>query len=105
MVSNKLLKHGFSASAILSFTRASITNPSLFTFHRGTIHLILLLYMDNIILTGNDYVALRCFMDFLGHEFEIKDLGHLHCFLGIEVRPMTVGLYLSQTKYTLNLLK
>lgn len=44
-------------------------------------------------------------MDLLGHKFEIKDLGPLHYFLGLEVRPTSIGLHLSQTKYAFDLLK
>lgn len=63
---------------ILRWFLQSIDDSSLFTFHHGTIHLVLLLYMDDIVLTGNDFVALWHFIDLLGHEFEIKDFGPLH---------------------------
>lgn len=36
----------------------SLADPSLFTFHHGETHLILLLYVDDIVLIGNNYVAL-----------------------------------------------
>lgn len=48
-------------------------------------------------------MALRHFMDLLGHEFEIKDLGTLH-YVGIKARHTTIDLHLSQTKYVLDLL-
>ena len=41
----------------------------------------------------------------LARSFEVKDLGHLHYFLGIEVAYSTQGIYLSQRKYALDLLK
>ncbi|KAM2950442.1 hypothetical protein COP2_000046 [Malus domestica] len=45
------------------------------------------------------------FMDLLELEFESQDLGPFHYFLGLEVRPTSVGLHLSQRKYALDLLK
>jgi hypothetical protein len=41
----------------------------------------------------------------LRDKFDIKDLGHLKYFLGIEVAHSKMGLFISQRKYTLDLLK
>lgn len=83
-----------------------MAEPSLFTFHHGMTDLILLLYVyENVVSTRNNFVALRRFMDRLSHEFDIKDLGPLHYFLGREVRCASVSLHLSQTKHALDLLK
>ena len=41
----------------------------------------------------------------LSKDFEIKDLGKLRCFLGIEVARLKKGIFLSQIKYVLDLLK
>lgn len=40
--------------------------------------MILLLYVDDIVLTGNIPKLLSSFIATLGHEFDIKDLGVLH---------------------------
>ena len=40
----------------------------------------------------------------MGKAFEVKDLGRLKCFLGIEVARSAKGIALSQRKYTLDLL-
>ena len=42
--------------------------------------------------------------DFLSHQFEMKDLGHLSYFLGLEITHSTDGLYITQAKYTSELL-
>ncbi|CAL8157615.1 unnamed protein product [Prunus armeniaca] len=42
--------------------------------------------------------------DYLATEFEMKDLGGLKCFLGIEVARSQQGIFLSQRKYVLDLL-
>ena len=66
--------------------------------------MILLLYVDDIVLTGSDSSLLSTFISTLGVEFEIKDLGPLHYFLGIEVTSLHSGIHLSQTRYTVDLL-
>ena len=46
--------------------------------------LIILLYVDDLILTGDELLILSC-KDDLAKEFEMKDLGLLHYFLGFEI--------------------
>ena len=41
----------------------------------------------------------------MADEFEIKDLGNLNYFLGIEVARLREGISVSQRKYTIDLLK
>lgn len=66
--------------------------------------LILLLYVDDIILTGDNSELLTSFIDVLSTEFRMKDLGPLHYFLGIEACHGFDGLYLTQSKYARDLL-
>jgi len=46
---------------------------------------ILLLYVDDMIVTGDDIVILQCTETLLHQQFEMKNLRLLHYFLGIEV--------------------
>jgi transposase InsO family protein len=66
---------------------------------------ILLVYVDDIIVTGDDFAGIANLKQQLVKEFEIKDLGKLKYFLGIEVARSKHGLFISQQKYTLDLLK
>ncbi|XP_022020116.1 uncharacterized mitochondrial protein AtMg00810-like [Helianthus annuus] len=64
----------------------------------------LLVYVDDLILTGNDPNALKSFISCLHNEFAIKDLGELNYFPGLEVTYTSNGLFLNQSKYALDIL-
>lgn len=66
---------------------------------------ILIVYVDDIILTGDDFGEMEKLREVLGKEFEIKDLGQLKYFLGIEVARSKDGIFVSQREYTIDLLK
>ena len=74
-------------------------DSSLFVKTVGSTLIILLLYVDDIIITGNDSMAIQHVIQSLTSEFDIKDLGHLHYFLGIQISRTGTGLFLSQQKY------
>jgi hypothetical protein len=57
-----------------------------------------------MVLTGSSSSLIRTFITRLSKEFSMKDLDDLHYFLGVEVQPNEKGLFLSQTKYALDLL-
>ena len=69
---------------------------------KGTI--LLLLYVDDMIITGDDLNDIQELKVFLNQQFEMKDLGHLSYFLGLEIIHSTDGLYITQAKYTSELL-
>lgn len=59
--------------------------------------LILILYVDDLLITGEDHLIIKC-KEELASEFEMKDLGLLHYFLGLEVWQKSDGIILSQGK-------
>ena len=69
---------------------------------KGTI--LLLLYVDDMIITGDDLSGSQELKVFLNQQFEMKDLGHLSYFLGLEITYSTYGLYITQAKYAYKLL-
>ena len=66
---------------------------------------ILIVYVDDIILTGDDEEEISNLKKLLNREFETKDLGKLRYFLGMEVARSKEGLVINQRKYVLDLLK
>ena len=64
----------------------------------------ILVYVDDMILTGNDAQEIALVKSQLDHLFKIKDLGQLKIFLGLEVARSRKRIFLNQRKYTLELL-
>ena len=70
--------------------------------NKGTI--LLLLYVDDIIITGDDLSGIQELKNFFSQQFEMKDLRHFSYFLGLEITYSTNGLYITQAKYASELL-
>jgi len=81
------------------------SDHSVFVHHTKSGLMILVVYVDDILLTGSDSVALTEIKKYLKRHFVTKDMGKPRYFLGIEVAYQKHGLLLSQRKYTLNLLE
>lgn len=73
-------------------------------YHHENKHLYILVYVDDIIVTGNDESLISKLITDLNKHFAIKDLGHLHYFLGIEVTNSDGIYHLGQAKYIIDLL-
>ncbi|XP_028098760.1 uncharacterized protein LOC114298399 [Camellia sinensis] len=66
--------------------------------------LIVCLYVDDIIYTGNNSAMFDDFKQSMMIEFEMFDLGLMHYFLGIEVAQTSAGIFISQKKYVREML-
>nr|GFA86961.1 putative reverse transcriptase, RNA-dependent DNA polymerase [Tanacetum cinerariifolium] len=64
----------------------------------------LIIYVDDMVITGNDEEAIKRLKEGLFKEFEIKDLRNLKYFLGIEVLRSPKGIFICQKKYILDIL-
>ena len=67
--------------------------------------LIVSLYVDDLIFTGNDELMFIEFKNSMKHEFDMTDLGKMRYFLGLEVLQISDGVFISQKKYALEVLK
>jgi len=84
--------------------RASKVDTSLFILSDGTNIFYLLVYVDDILLTGSNSAMLHHLIQLLSSEFKLRDLGAFHYFLGIEVQSTGMGLMLRQHKYIFDIL-
>ncbi|XP_060176184.1 uncharacterized mitochondrial protein AtMg00810-like [Lycium barbarum] len=85
--------------------KCSRADSSLFTLHNSARIILLLLYVDDIIVTGSNSRQIGEVVQKLGSEFAMKDLGPLSYFLGIKVKYFPGGIHLTQSKYANDLLK
>ncbi|KAJ0470227.1 putative RNA-directed DNA polymerase [Helianthus annuus] len=90
-----LLKFGFIQSKC---------DHSLFILNKKGVIVFLLVYVDDIVLTGNSVIEIENIKQVLNDTFKIKDLGVLKYFLGIEVLYDKNEICFSQRKYCLELL-
>ncbi|KAJ9670784.1 hypothetical protein PVL29_026988 [Vitis rotundifolia] len=93
------------AAALTSYGFKQLySNYSLFTYEAQHIQLNVLVYVDDLIISRNDEMAVQQFKDYLSRCFHMKDLGKLKYFLGIEVARNSDGIFLCQCKYTLDII-
>ncbi|GKU85932.1 hypothetical protein SLEP1_g531 [Rubroshorea leprosula] len=83
----------------------SKSDNSLFIYHKGSTWIYFLVYVDDIIVTGNDSAAIQSIVQVMSATFSLKDLGPLSIFLGREALSTKDGLFLSQQRYILDLLQ
>ena len=82
----------------------SNSNHTLFLKHRQGKVTTLIVFVNDMIIIGNDTKEVAKLQKQSAVEFEMKSLGGLKYFLGIEVAQSKRGIFLSQRKYTLDLL-
>lgn len=76
---------------------------SLFVFYNGGISLQILVYVDDLIISGNPPPAIQEFKDYLSTCFKMKDLGPARYFLGLEIARSPEGFYVCQRKYVIDI--
>ena len=81
-------------------------NPTYFIHRQSQGRCIIIsIYVDDIIITGDDALGIVQVKSGFRSAFDIKNLGHFCYFLGIEVAQSCQGISLSQRKYSLDLLQ
>ena len=83
--------------------KASDADSNLFNLHHDSFVVYLLLYIDDIIITGNSTSFIDHIVSRLGAAFDLKDLGPLKYFLGLQIEYTSQGLFVHQSKYASDL--
>lgn len=82
----------------------SLADDSLFILWIDKVIIFVLVYVDDIIITGNSEAKVQAFIDLLGARFLLKDLDPVSYFIDIELICDEIRLTLTQSKYTTELL-
>lgn len=83
----------------------SVADTSLFIKMTGGTVLYVLVYVDDMLITGSNRPLIDKLIATLQARFSIKDLGESRYFLGVELHRTSAGLHLRQQKYITDLLQ
>ncbi|KAL5550042.1 hypothetical protein UlMin_000218 [Ulmus minor] len=83
---------------------SSRTDSSLFFLYERTSILIVLVYVDDILITRSSASQVSKLITDLPNTFALRDLGVLSYFLGVEATYSNDAIHFSQSKYRANLL-
>ncbi|KAJ8898899.1 hypothetical protein K2173_008208 [Erythroxylum novogranatense] len=100
---NNAFLHGFIDEELVWFYK-SIHDNCLFVYHGGAEFVVVLVYVDDMLLTGTSEQVITRLKTFLNRKFTIKNLGPARYFLGLEIARSSAGTYVNQRKYTLDLI-
>ncbi|KAE8666011.1 Dihydroorotase [Hibiscus syriacus] len=78
---------------------------SMFTKQQGSDIVVLLVYVDDLLITGSNEVLIAELKHILNKNFKMKDLGELKYFIGLEVLRSKAWIVLNQRKYALELIE
>ena len=81
------------------------SDHSLFIKSSGSLFIAALVYVDDILIVGNDDDEIDSFKKALQSAFKLRDLGPAKYFLGFEIARNETGISINQRKYTLELLQ
>ncbi|XP_058215495.1 uncharacterized mitochondrial protein AtMg00810-like [Rhododendron vialii] len=84
--------------------QSSKADTSLFISSQGQHLTLVLIYVDDIVITGSDSSYITSLIHKLRQRFVMKDLGTLHYFMGIQITTSSSDIFLSQSKYATELL-
>ena len=108
MALNKLYELSLPSSTLLSLTWVTLLVimilPYFFINYADKDTILFLLYVEDMIITGDNLSGIQELKDFLNQQFKIKDLRHLSYFVGLEITHSIDGLYITQAKYASELL-
>jgi hypothetical protein len=81
------------------------SDPNVYMLRTDDSFLLLVLYVDDLLITGCSTLVISAVKRILHDRFLMKDMGPLHFFLGLEINQDASGIKLSQAKYARYLLE
>lgn len=78
--------------------KTSTADTSLFVYSSGSNFVVVLIYVDDILITGSSSIFCNQVISKLSSSFPVKDLGPIHYFLGLQIKRNASAMDLSQTK-------
>lgn len=81
------------------------SDHSLYVLHEIGNTLIVVFYVDYLVIIGNNIDLILGLKRLLATTFAMIDLGILHYFVCLQVFPVSNGIFISQSKYALDVLK
>jgi hypothetical protein len=88
---------------ILGFSKSN-ADPNLYYKILNNAHVILLLYVNDLFLTGKESLIIQCKKE-LDSKFDMKDLGLMHYYLGLEVWQKRGEVFFGQQKHAIKILQ
>ncbi|PKU65522.1 Retrovirus-related Pol polyprotein from transposon TNT 1-94 [Dendrobium catenatum] len=80
-------------------------DPSMLCFKTNCTQVFLLIYVDDILITGNNQTEISMIIEKLHKQFSMKDLGQANDFLGVKIDTLNNSYFLSQKSYAWSLLQ
>ena len=77
----------------------SVVDPNLYIYRERGLTTTIVLYVDDLIVTGDNGKHVRKTKDALSSEFEMTNMGLLHFFLGLEIWQSESGIFITQQCY------
>jgi hypothetical protein len=88
----------------LGFRRSS-SELTVYTRQADGEQLVVGVYVDDLMITGSNCNNIKCFKSQMAKVFNMSDLGHLHYYLGIEVKQSAGGISLGHSSYALKIVE
>lgn len=92
------------ACLLIAGYKQSQTENSMFIFNQDGVFVVTVICVDDILVSSNNQEAINCLKHLLDVKFNIKDLGKLKYYLGLEVSRNKDGIHVTQQKFIQDLL-
>ena len=97
--------HKLSVTLISIGFQHSKADYSLYSKITGEVITLVLIYVDDLLISGNSLSAVNDLKNVLSSHFRMKDLGEVNYFLGLEIDRSQAGIFMSQKKYVMDMIK